>query len=252
MMRGRPLRMLVVAGTVAAGAAVLSVMAAVAPTPVSPAEADAAMAEGDRLVQIRRPGEAIGLYRRAVRIDPALREVVGNKIARAEDQRQGFLSTCETAAGEVGRHACEVAWLPGAPDEASVFRRRGIIYEGEHQPATALDAYMSANRLRPGDRNVAAAIVSLTEATGRADVLGLTARASALITLGRHADAIKPVLQALRSNPDSIELRALLRTAERGAAPAVAATAVPTTLESSSNDANERRYSNAAPATLSH
>jgi len=207
---------------------------------------DSMIAEGDRLVQARRPGEAIGVYRRALRKNVQNRDAVDARIAKAEEQRQGFLSTCETSIGEIGRHACEAAWLPGAPDEANVFRRRGIIFEAEHQPWAALDAYMSADRLRPGDRHVAAAIVSLSAATGRADLLGLIAKGSALITLGRHAEAINPLHLALTSNPDSTEVKALLRAAERGAS------ALQSTLESSTSQSNERRYSNSAPVTQSH
>jgi tetratricopeptide (TPR) repeat protein len=217
---------------------------------------DSLIAEGDRLVQARRPGEAIGVYRRALRKNVRDRGAVDARIINAEAQRQGFLSTCETSIGEIGRHACEAAWLPGAPDEASVFKRRGIICEAERQPWAALDAYMSADRLRPGDRTVAAEIVKLSESTGRADLLGLIAKGSALITLGRPAEAIKPLHLALRSNPDSAEVKALLRTAERGAsaaASAAAAAAAPrSTLESSSSETNERRYSNSAPVTQSH
>src|ERR1700716_2648254 len=179
---------------------------------MKPDDPELLVAKADALVQLKRPGAAIGIYRNALPVS-ADREAVDAKIALAESQRRTFLDTCETKAGDAARRACESAWLPGAPDEVTVFRRRGLLLQADNQPSPALDAYMAAARLDPGDRSVALAIVSLSDSTGRQDALTLAARGRALMALGRPSEALAPLRQALRLAPDLVEAETQLRIA---------------------------------------
>jgi tetratricopeptide (TPR) repeat protein len=172
------------------------------------------IAQADTMVQLKRPGEAIGVYRRAATIAPGI-EAVNVKIAAAESERRMLLDTCETKEGEVARRACESAWLPGSPDEEMLFKRRGMLLQADNRPSAALDAYMAAGRLNPGDPSVALAIVSLSDSTGRQDALTLASRGSALLALGRASEAVVPLRQALRLAPDLAGAKAQLQLAER-------------------------------------
>src|ERR1700675_354812 len=72
---------------------------------------------------------------------------------------------------------------------------------------------MAAARLDPSDHSVALAIVSLSDSTGREDALTLAARGHALMALGRPAEALEPLRQALRLAPALAEPKAELRLA---------------------------------------
>jgi tetratricopeptide (TPR) repeat protein len=236
---------------------------------VQPNNPELLIAKADALVQLKRPGEAIGIYRSALPTS-ANREALDAKIVLAESQRHTFLDTCETKAGDAARHACESAWLPGAPDEVTVFRRRGLLLQAENQPSPALDAYMAAARLDSGDRSVALAIVSLSGSTGRQDALTLAARGRALMALGRTSEAIEPLTQALRLAPDLAEAKTQLRLAKASGADrsgassiktaasapqsgaAAASTVASSTIAANSGVVAGRRYTNDAPVTRSN
>jgi tetratricopeptide (TPR) repeat protein len=236
---------------------------------VKPDDPELLVAKADALVHLNRPGEAIGIYRSALPVS-ANREELNAKIALAESQRNAFLDTCETKTGEAARRACGSAWLPGAPDELTVFKRRGLLLQDDNQPSPALDAYMAAARLDPRDRSVALAIVSLSDSTQRQDALTLAARGRALMALGRPAEALEPLRQALRLAPDLVEAKNQLRIAEetpagvrtgRAAADRMgrstsiktaALAPLPGVVAANAGNAAGRRYSNDAPATQSN
>jgi tetratricopeptide (TPR) repeat protein len=236
---------------------------------VKPDDPELLVAKADTLVHLNRPGEAIGIYRSALPVS-ANREELSAKIALAESQRNTFLDTCETKTGEAARRACGSAWLPGAPDELTVFRRRGLLLQDDNQPSQALDAYMAAARLDPRDRSVALAIVSLSDSTQRQDALTLAARGRALMALGRPAQALEPLRQALRLAPDLVEVKNQLRIAEetpagdragRAAADRIgrsisiksaALAPLPGVVAANTGDTAGRRYSNDAPANQSN
>jgi tetratricopeptide (TPR) repeat protein len=233
---------------------------------MKPDDPELLVAKADALAQLKRPGEAIGIYRNALPMS-ADREAVDAKIALAESQRRTFLDTCETKAGDAARRACESAWLPGAPDEVTVFRRRGLLLQADNQPSPALDAYMAAARLDPSDHSVALAIVSLSDSTGRQDALTLAARGRALMALGRPSEALDPLRQALRLAPDLVETKTQLRVAtlsssndraERPAANRIGGSAgeksaamapPPTIAAANAGAAASRRFSNDAPVS---
>jgi tetratricopeptide (TPR) repeat protein len=179
---------------------------------MKPSDPGLLMAEGDALVQLRRPGEAIGVYRNAIK-SGAAQAAVGAKIAVAQGYRRTLLHECETQAGPAAERACESAWLPGAPDEVMVFKRRGLLLQDDNRPG-ALDAYLAAARLAPRDRDVARAVVALSGAMDRVDAPTLTARGAALTTLGRPAEAILSLREALRLAPDHAGAKMRLRIAE--------------------------------------
>ena len=211
------------------------------------------VAEGDALVQLRRPGEAIGVYRNAIK-SGAIQDAVGAKIAIAQGHRRTFLIECEMQAGPAAERACESAWLPGAPDEVTVFKRRGLLLQNDNRPG-ALDAYLAAARLAPRDRDVARAVVALSGATDRADAPTLTARGAALMTLGRPADAILSLREALRLAPDHAGAKMRLRIAEDALAShrrsgAKVASLPAAARAPAAQDANA--FSNEAPVTRSN
>jgi tetratricopeptide (TPR) repeat protein len=212
------------------------------------------VAEGDALVQLRRPGEAIGVYRNAIK-SGAVQESVEPKIAAAQGHRRSLLQECETEAGAAAERACEAAWLPGASDEVRVFKRRGLLLQNDNQPGASLDAYLAAARLAPRDRDVARAVVALSGSAERSDAPTLTARGAALMTLGRPADAILSLREALRLAPDYAGAKVRLRIAEGAVAaqrrrPATVATLPATSRESAPRD--DGAFSNEAPVTRSN
>jgi len=220
------------------------------------------VAEGDALVQLRRPGEAIGVYRNAIK-SGATRDSVDPRIAVAQGHRRSLLQECETETGAAAERACESAWLPGAPDEVMVFKRRGLLLQNDSQLGASLDAYLSAARLAPRDRDVARAVVALSGSTDRSDAPTLTARGAALMTLGRPADAILSLREALRLAPDYAGAKIRLRIAEGAVAAQRRSSATVATLpatprgslpdlprESAAPDAGA--FSNEAPVTRSN
>ena len=212
------------------------------------------VAEGDALVQAKRPGEAIGVYRNALR-SGAAQQVVNPKIDAAQVQRRSLLEACQAGAGAAAERACESAWLPGAPDEVMVFKRRGVLLQHDNQPGASLDAYMAAARLAPRDREVARAVVALTGGTERQDPPALTARAAALTILGRPADAITSLREALRLAPDFTDAKVRLRIAESTVASqrrsSVAGADSPATPREGAGPA-DGAFSNEAPITRSN
>jgi tetratricopeptide (TPR) repeat protein len=223
---------------------------------MKPNDPDLLVAEADALVQLKRPGEAIGVYRNVLTM-AADREMVKEKIRTAEVQRRTLLDVCETNVGEDARRACEAAWLPGAPDQVALFKRRGLLLQSDHQLSSALDAYMAAARLKPADRGVALAIVSLSDSTERRDASTLLARGVAFMTLSRPSEAVAPLRQALQLAPDLAAAKTELRRAERAivarsAARVAAEQASPAKLpplDDPNRGDQAARYSNDAPVT---
>jgi tetratricopeptide (TPR) repeat protein len=229
---------------------------------MKPNEPRLLVAEGDALVQLRRPGEAIGVYRNAIR-SGAPQDSVDPKIAVAQGLRRSLLHECETEAGAAAERACESAWLPGALDEVMVFKRRGLLLQNDNQPGASLDAYLAAARLAPRDREVARAVVALSGGTDRSDAATLTARGGALMTLGRPADAILSLREALRLAPDYAGAKVRLRIAEGAVAAQRRNSATMATLPATSRESlpavsrepaaqDAGAFSNEAPVTRSN
>jgi Flp pilus assembly protein TadD len=125
----------------------------------------------------------------------------------------------------------------------------------DSQPGASLDAYLAAARLAPRDREVALAIVALSAGADQSDPPTLTARGAALVTLGRPADAVLTLREALRLVPDDAGAKARLRIAEAALAAqrrksAMAAALPSTSPEVGAGDAGA--FSNEAPVTRSN
>jgi tetratricopeptide (TPR) repeat protein len=219
-------------------------------------DAELASVAGDVFVQARRPAESILAYRRAQRLGFPDEESLKARVAGAESQRQTLLTVCNAQLDETARRACDAALLSGAADEFRVLRRRGAVLEALHKDSEALNDYLSAQRFNPQERDLAETILRQAQVTGRNDVAVLVGRGTALLALGRAADAVAPLRQALELEPGSRALQSLLQGAQ--SAPASAGTArnaAPSaeTLESSQFPPHaEHRFTNVAPASFSH
>ncbi|MDB6082672.1 MAG: hypothetical protein JWN43_553 [Gammaproteobacteria bacterium] len=220
---------------------------------MKPNDPELLVAEADVLVRSRRPGEAIGVYRNALRTGAA-QEVVNPKIAVAQSERRSFLDICETQTGEIAERACEAAWLPRAADEVTVFKRRGLLLQNDGDIPAALDAFLTAARLVPRDRSVARSVLSLSADMERKDASILMARSAAQMALGHPAEAVASLREALRLSPDLAEAKVRLRTAERSLPTQIASSVAhnPGRPESGASGESTRPYTNEAPATRSN
>jgi tetratricopeptide (TPR) repeat protein len=236
---------------------------------LKPDDPQVVIAKADALVQANRPAEALMIYERARELAPD--DVsVGQKIAAADAKRREALTACINTAGQTALQSCQSSLAPGGEDEFAIRKRIGTLLQSANQPSAALDSYIAASLLKPGDRSIALSIVTLSESTSRKDALTLSARGSALLTLGRALDALRPLKQALALSPDLPGAKAQLAKAERlaqdearklmradrvaqekdrrQAAAAVANNEAPAPQPSSP----PRRYSNTAPVTKSN
>jgi tetratricopeptide (TPR) repeat protein len=172
------------------------------------------VAEADALMSRGRPGEAIGVYRHAVRAG-ADRRSIASRLADAESLRRSLLRSCMSDSDAGAESDCEAAWLPGAPEEVQLFKRRGRLSRSAGRPAEALQAYVTAVRLAPGDHDAARAVIELTAGAGAAEAAQLLARGKAFIALGRPAEALAPLRQASGSATYHADAQRELKRAER-------------------------------------
>ena len=172
------------------------------------------VAEADALMSRGRPGEAIGVYRHALRAG-ADRRSTASRIADAESSRKVMVHACNGGSDAGAEADCEAAWLPGAPDEVHLFKRRGRLSRAAGRLPEALQAYLTAARLAPTDHEAALALVELTEKPAFTDAPTLMARGKALLILGRPADAIVALRQAKGSGVNPVDAERELKRAER-------------------------------------
>ncbi len=179
-----------------------------------PDDASILASKGDALAAGGKLSEALFAYQRALEIAPANAAALAGQIT-AEAQRAEAVTACFGAAGGLDAlRGCELALLPGAPDEFDLQKRRGLLLQRTGDNARALDAYVAAANLRSDDRVAAAALVALVESTGRADYVTLVAHGAALTTLDRPADAIRTLRRAQAFAPDLEAAPPLLAAAE--------------------------------------
>jgi len=179
------------------------------------------IAKGDALLHDSRPAEALLTYRHAADLFPDERapedQIIKQKLAAAESQRQALVSQCQGTADAAAVTACQAALLQGSSDESALLQRKGIVLQSLGKPEQALDAFIAAEPLNQDDKSVALAIVALTSSMGRKDALALGARGSALLTLGRPAEALPALQQAEALAPALPGIKAQLARAEHGA-----------------------------------
>ncbi len=206
------------------------------------------VARGDALLKANRPVEALAAFRRAVEIKLAS-DALPARIAAAEEQRAKLTADCITGSGAVAVQACDAALVRGGADEFTILRRKGRLLQGMGESSRALDAYIAADAVKPGDRSVAVAIVALTERGKRREAIALAARGSALLTLKRPREAAAALRQAKALSPELPDVNKKLAAAERLARtqPQRAEPAV----ETAAAEPPARVYSNEAPTSQS-
>jgi tetratricopeptide (TPR) repeat protein len=171
-------------------------------------------AKGDALAAGGKLGDALAAYGRVLEIAPDNTVAVAG-VEAVEKKRADALAACfATAGGADALSGCELALIPGAPDEFDIQQRRGLLFQRTGDNARALDAYLAAADLRRDDRATAAAVVALADSTGRSDYVTLVARGAALTTLDRPADAIRVLRRARSLAPDLEAAPPLLAAAE--------------------------------------
>jgi tetratricopeptide (TPR) repeat protein len=179
----------------------------------TPDDAGVLAAKGDALAAGGALGDALAVYRRALEIAPTDRAALAG-VEAVEAKRRDAASACFAAGGAEALRGCDLALLPGEPDEFEIQKRRGLLLQQAGNNARALDAYLAAANLRGDDRATAAALVALVESTGRADYVALVAHGAALTTLDRPAEAIRVLRRAQGMAPDLDAAPPLLAKAE--------------------------------------
>jgi tetratricopeptide (TPR) repeat protein len=227
---------------------------------LKPNDPEITVAMADALLQAKRVGEALGIYRRAAELG-VNRSTIDGKLAAASAQRQALMTSCQSESGSTALQACRSALARGEGDEFAIQKRIAMLLQADNQVAPALDAYLAAGSLKRDDRSVALAIVSLSESTGRNDTVTLTARGTALLSLGRAREAVDVLRQAQALSPGMGEIKTQLARAERlaRAETRVSAVATPSppieiarAATPPSGGLAVRTYSNAAEPTRSH
>jgi tetratricopeptide (TPR) repeat protein len=165
-----------------------------------PNNAQAFVVKGNALLRANRVDEAIAAYTRASQLAPN-NLLVASKLQVAQSQRQLLQQRCMSGDGDGALQACQAILTKGAGDEFDTTVRIAQLQRSGNQPAPALNSYIAANLLRPTDKSVALAIVSLVDITQRKDASALAARGSALITLGRASEAVTSLRAAYALAP---------------------------------------------------
>lgn len=214
-----------------------------------PNDAQILVARGDALLKANRPVEAAAAFRRAVEIKLAS-DALPARIAAAEELRAKLALDCTTGSGAVAVQACDAALVRGGADEFTIQRRKGRLLQGMGESSRALDAYMAAETVKPGDRSGAVAIVALTERGKRRDAIALEARGSALLTLKRPGEAAAALRQAKALSPELPDVNKKLAAAERLARTQRQRAEAPA-VEAAAAEPPARVYSNEAPTSQS-
>lgn len=190
----------------------------------SPGNADIALAKGNALLKSNRLDDAIAAYARAAQLAPT-NSSIADKLQSARAQHQSLLQKCTDESGESALKACQTILSVGSPNEFDVRLHIALLLQSAHQPAQALDSYIAANSLQPGNKAIALAILALLDSTQRQDALGLEARGSSLLALGRTSEALIALRQAVALAPALPDVQKQLAAAEaqaRAEAPVVA------------------------------
>jgi tetratricopeptide (TPR) repeat protein len=167
---------------------------------VQPASADIVLAKGNALAKAGRNDDAIAVYTQAAQLAPD-NTAIAAKLQAAQAQRQANQGRCMDGTGEAALQACEAILVKGAPNEFDLTVRIANLQQSSNRVPQSLDTYIAANALRPGDKSVALAILALIDSTQRRDAVALAARGSALLTLGRPAEAVASLRQAYALAP---------------------------------------------------
>ncbi len=172
------------------------------------------LAKGDALLAAERPAQATLIYRRADQVSPS-NDAIRSKLAGAETKRQVLVARCQAATGQAGVEACDAAWLRAAVDEFQTDTRKAMLLQSLNMPEAALDSYLAAQELRQNDKQVAVAIVALTDGKGRRDAVALAARGKALLAIGHATESLRTLREAQSLAPALPNIKGELQVAER-------------------------------------
>jgi len=181
---------------------------------LKPDNAEIVAAKGNALAKAGRLAEALTTYHRAAALSPANADIEA-RIREVQLQRQRLAEQCTTRDDAAALQACETALFAGEADEFDLRRRIAVLHQGANRIPQALDAYIAARTLRPGDAAVAKAIVALVDSTGRKDAAALAVKGASLLTLGRAREALPTLEQARALAPDLPDLAATISAAEQ-------------------------------------
>ncbi len=225
-----------------------------------PDDGEILTAKADALMALKRPAEAIPLYRRVSEVDTA--RDVKSRIVQAEADRKALIARCQSESGDAAVDACQRALLGDTEDEFDLQKRRGVLLQSSSKAGAALDAYIAANTLRQNDKSVALAIVALTDSTGRKDPLTLAARGDALLALNRPSESLAVFRQVQSLDPSVPHLKNRLAAAGKMAkalqavnvptAGPASATMASTTAAGQPAKTSARNYSNVESAGRTH
>lgn len=179
----------------------------------APGNVDVALAKGGALLKANRIDDAIAVYTRGLQFAPG-NALLASSLQSARSRRQALTQKCADEDGEPALQACQAVLIKGSANEFEVTLRIALLQQSVHQPAAALDSYIAANALQPGNRSVALAILALLDSTQRQDALALLARGSSLTTLGRAGEALAGLRQAAALAPGLPDIQKQLAVAE--------------------------------------
>jgi tetratricopeptide (TPR) repeat protein len=190
----------------------------------SPGNAEIALAKGNALLKSNRLDEAIAAYSRAAQLAPG-NASIADKLQSASAQHQALMQKCTDESGEAALRACQTVLSVGSPAEFDVRLHLALLQQSAHLSAQALDSYIAANALQPGNKAIALAILALLDSTQRQDALGLQARGSSLLTLGRTGEAASALRAAATLAPNLPDVQKQLAATEAQARAEAAALA---------------------------
>lgn len=153
-----------------------------------PGSVEITVARGNALLSANRIDEAIAAYVRATQLAPNS-VLITQKLTAAQSLRQTIQRRCSDGSAEDAIRACRALLVRGAPDEFETTVRIAGLQQSAGQLSQALDSYIAADSIRPGDLVVARAILALLDGTQRQDPIAVAARGSAAQTLAREARA---------------------------------------------------------------
>jgi tetratricopeptide (TPR) repeat protein len=217
-------------------------------------------AKGAALAKSGRLAEALTVYRRAIALNPANTQIDA-RLRDVQSQRQRLAAQCTTGEGDAALQACDAALLTGEADEFDMRRRIAVLHQASNRIPEALNAYIAARTLRPGDAAIARAIVALVDSTGRKDATALAVKGASLLALGRAREALPPLEQARALAPDLPDLAAAISAAEQqlrleqrvaSTKPALQPVIVPAVAAQAVQPEPPRLYSNAGMSARSH
>jgi tetratricopeptide (TPR) repeat protein len=168
--------------------------------------------KGAKLLARNRPAEAIGSLREANRLNPADGKIKA-KLSAALAARASLAANC-IAGNSI--EVCNNALLAGQPDEFDVQYRRGQLLRLEGREPAALQAFISAQSVRPDNEKLAHELVESLEPAIREtpnEAGYLRAQGLALLTIGSTDESIRLLRRASAQNSDDQEAARLLSSA---------------------------------------